>query len=160
MDYVQMTLFKYISCYSLSRAILSGKWGLSEFKYISCYSLSKYIRLKATINNNLNTSHVILYPNTLVNKQSLSLFKYISCYSLSLAAAAENPAQANLNTSHVILYLPYMLRVGSFLNHLNTSHVILYQLEDAMDSDELIFKYISCYSLSCEGEELFRTGKI
>ncbi len=32
--------FKYISCYSLSNAAISGLNRISVFKYISCYSLS------------------------------------------------------------------------------------------------------------------------
>ena len=57
-------------------------------------------------------------------------------------------SMVNLNTSHVILY-----RSGlEYLHHnrlnLNTSHVILYLGQARLNTAAVVFKYISCYSLS------------
>ena len=54
--------FKYISCYSLSEKGDTGDTGPQGFKYISCYSLSSLARSSVNAIYNLNTSHVILYP--------------------------------------------------------------------------------------------------
>ena len=54
-----------------------------EFKYISCYLLSRHLLVFVDSIQNLNTSHVIFYPN------QLSSFWFF---------------WSNLNTSHVIFY--------------------------------------------------------
>ena len=90
--------------------------------------------LKHNTNNaNLNTSHVILYPNhACIFLTSVEPFKYISCYSLS--------------TWKLFCYF--------CKRNLNTSHVILYHYEEIEDRLPKEFKYISCYSLS--GTAAFR----
>ena len=119
-------LFKYISCYSLSIRGRSLELRHSQFKYISCYSLSSMHRLMAVMAqafkyiscyslsgqpeklsdglSNLNTSHVILYPDCISDSPGNSIFKYISCYSLSQKVEISPSASRHLNTSHVILY--------------------------------------------------------
>ena len=78
-----VSVFKYISCYSLSVTPATEEGENNKFKYISCYSLSNDVARKATVKYNLNTSHVILYLAVIVTLPS---------------------AFGNLNTSHVILY--------------------------------------------------------
>ena len=144
--------FKYISCYSLSLCSLPALSLAFVFKYISCYSLSLQGQFQYLIDQDLNTSHVILYlvMQTMLKvmechlntshvilyrefiksqrKQS-NAFKYISCYSLSESSQRPFQSVRNLNTSHVILYPQ-----GRFL----------------YEGKVMIFKYISCYSLSCK----------
>ena len=97
-------LFKYISCYSLSRAMQERNVNIGEFKYISCYSLSSLRRSWTKELLNLNTSHVILYLRNAALRIVSSIFKYISCYSLSKILFRYNINDIYLNTSHVILY--------------------------------------------------------
>ena len=76
----------------------------SLFKYISCYSLSFTFTVTVWFLSYLNTSHVILYQGTGALYVKISEFKYISCYSLSFTSAGGQSYGYNLNTSHVILY--------------------------------------------------------
>ena len=98
-------VFKYISCYCLSLAILPRCGFTILFKYISCYCLSDLLRQdlsviihsntshvivylfhllwKSDINTYSNTSHVIVYPTHHRRKNYFLAFKYISCYCLS-----------------------------------------------------------------------------
>ena len=79
-----------------------------------------------TVEEYLNTSHVILYPLDDINRYTEQKFKYISCYSLSEEEPEDNFMDANLNTSHVILYHHGAIRILLNGAYLNTSHVILY----------------------------------
>ena len=54
----------------------------------------------------------------------------------------------NLNTSHVILYPKLVYADKPEYAYLNTSHVILYLSLHLRYHKILLFKYISCYSLS------------
>ena len=87
---VSMQLFKYISCYSLSKMVQVDGETIKAFKYISCYSLS--------------------VPEEWLGEEFIK-FKYISCYSLSFSRAYGILFQVYLNTSHVILY---RLRLKSY----------------------------------------------
>ena len=82
---VQANIFKYISCYSLSRAAYQAKFEPIRFKYISCYSLSGSESACSGYDLYLNTSHVILYQAVPSAEAVPSAFKYISCYSLSVS---------------------------------------------------------------------------
>ena len=77
-------------------------------------------------NENLNTSHVILYLRLLKIAIFKQAFKYISCYSLSYGIRSAMLWDCNLNTSHVILYPTGYVRRDCRNANLNTSHVILY----------------------------------
>ena len=59
--HIAVSIFKYISCYSLSGSDLNGLTSSKQFKYISCYSLSLAFSMVMVLLCNLNTSHVILY---------------------------------------------------------------------------------------------------
>ena len=96
----------------------------------------------------LNTSHVILYLEQSLNTYELTKFKYISCYSLSEQRHSWIFFQRNLNTSHVILYHRIRQLLVHTIRNLNTSHVILYLLSIEICQSMGEFKYISCYSLS------------
>ena len=142
------SIFKYISCYSLSLIFRIEYSKISVFKYISCYSLSLLQSPGRILSLHLNTSHVILYPlppiarnfscafkyiscyslSFLPVQMSMSLhsFKYISCYSLSIFKSTSVVVFTYLNTSHVILYLELMRQTRRLFIDLNTSHVILY----------------------------------
>ena len=54
-------VFKYISCYCLSRLATMAAEQLRGFKYISCYCLSALRRGSASRHSHSNTSHVIVY---------------------------------------------------------------------------------------------------
>ena len=142
--------FKYISCYSLSEMPFFKESKYIEFKYISCYSLSLIPLLRYCRPYYSNTSHVILYRAT---------------------RADVNEGFAHSNTSHVILYPTVDMCCRCNFRHSNTSHVILYhvtlfaiwkskfiqihlmlffiRVAPILLLMFLLFKYISCYSLSC-----------
>ena len=63
--------------------------------------------------------------------------------------AIETQNGFNLNTSHVILYQDLRKDKNPVFRHLNTSHVILYHMTQLLGKVRKVFKYISCYSLSC-----------
>ena len=65
-----------------------------------------------------------------------------------IALHHEERGTLDLNTSHVILYLRERMMVSTDLQDLNTSHVILYPAREHYERTHIVFKYISCYSLS------------
>ena len=140
-------IFKYISCYCLSRARraciclqaysntshvivylcrFASDYSCMEFKYISCYCLSPGRTLIVSGSAYSNTSHVIVYPFHPACDPVCNIFKYISCYCLSgYPFSSRGPHCIQI---HLMLLFIY---IGDF----KTSEVQL-------------FKYISCYCLS------------
>ena len=107
-NHLRMSVFQYISCYSLSaieKVILIAK----KFQYISCYSLSEICISKKLFFLSFNTSHVTLYL----------MFPFY-----------DKREPRCFNTSHVTLYRQkkklLLLRLIGF----NTSHVTLYPCPD------------------------------
>ena len=77
---------------------------------------------------NLNTSHVVVYPGH---------------------TAARGERGYNLNTSHVVVYLYAEDGSNVAAVDLNTSHVVVYHTRrGASRHCKILFKYISCCSLS------------
>ena len=141
-------VFKYISCYCLSLAILPRCGFTILFKYISCYCLSDLLRQdlsviihsntshvivylfhllwKSDINTYSNTSHVIVYPTHHRRKNYFLAFKYISCYCLS--GIHMRPLRLFGIQIHLMLL---------FIKDCGKNH-----------GRQKKFKYISCYCLS------------
>ena len=184
-------LFKYISCYCLSRTqdesdvqtaiqihlmllfiskirIYDPKTNL--FKYISCYCLSQRQNSTYTVQLYSNTSHVIVYPFSVIQMRKsgkiqihlmllfihppASLkwrsirFKYISCYCLSHRTDAFH--KILFVFKYISCYcLSFMsLWESSPDSYSNTSHVIVYPSRREIKEEVSEFKYISCYCLS------------
>ena len=72
--------FKYISCYYSIIRHRSHLPLFFEFKYISCYYSIESTKQKVRINNNSNTSHVIIQSISVTFSITYFQFKYISCY--------------------------------------------------------------------------------
>ena len=122
----QVCLFKYISCSYLSNEFPYGGFWVDRFKYISCSYLSHVEIVANSEQQDLNTSHVLIYRNSVflsLNCPSdlntshvliyrleiccncdLFIFKYISCSYLSLDVEKAAKLLQNLNTSHVLIY--------------------------------------------------------
>ena len=142
------SLFQYISCYSLSRAVDI----METASVVSIHLMLLFInmlRCSRGIKRRFNTSHVTLYRGTGKKDGGLfTTFQYISCYSLSVIyssrSKAKNVVSIHLmllfiilvgsslsmkkcfNTSHVTLYLTFQLEVEYIHTSFNTSHVTLY----------------------------------
>ena len=86
---------------------------------------------QGTFRTSFNTSHVTLYLRHVYQKWKLKL-----CF----------------NTSHVTLYLQHVSRIRRENNSFNTSHVTLYPDQREFCISVCMFQYISCYSLSWNGE--------
>ena len=78
--------FQYISCYGLSIGGGSYPVELTIFQYISCYGLSGTEEQCSQCDEDFNTSHVTVYPKTVVVHKKQFAFQYISCYGLSAAS--------------------------------------------------------------------------
>ena len=76
----------------------------SPFKYISCSYLSIYDIHTLLPEENLNTSHVLIYLVSFDFACAVPVFKYISCSYLSAGDIEPSKMQENLNTSHVLIY--------------------------------------------------------
>ena len=165
--------FKYISCYSLSSFIFLPAPSYSAFKYISCYSLSRQKEgnhgrgdIQIHLMLFFILFHFFLIPSYTPIQIHLMLF-FIDI--LQAIYKRRNLIQIHLmlffiymhnycidllwysNTSHVILYRTQAATAQMPLMYSNTSHVILYLLDCGLTKILLIFKYISCYSLSASG---------
>ena len=95
-----------------------------------------------------NTSHVTLYHMAAKANLIMTKFQYISCYSLSFDLPRIHHNSQCFNTSHVTLY-PSFWSFSKFpASRFNTSHVTLYQVWCKEVAFDILFQYISCYSLS------------
>ena len=103
------------------------------FKYISCYSLSRSASLRSAPLRYSNTSHVILY---LVDS---SLYPDRECIQIHLmlffiekedCAGAINAALIQIHL--MLFFIPMCLLRRRSLPHSNTSHVILYHSANAL----------------------------
>ena len=83
---------------------LIGHHTITLFQYISCYSLSVKAVQTFPVYTRFNTSHVTLYRLMQNSYQATSPFQYISCYSLSLPLTGFRCWLLRFNTSHVTLY--------------------------------------------------------
>ena len=130
--------FKYISCYCLSPAGDPVCHIKQEFKYISCYCLSKVPGAAKYLNEDSNTSHVIVYRSP----------------------GGSFPPVSGIQIHLMLLFIPHKLRKTLGMNHSNTSHVIVYRdLDQRGGGADGAFKYISCYCLSTwRCPELVGTG--
>ena len=86
---------------------------------------------QGTFRTSFNTSHVTLYRPS---------------------SGLEKCSQDRFNTSHVTLYLQHVSRIRRENNSFNTSHVTLYPDQREFCISVCMFQYISCYSLSWNGE--------
>ena len=75
--------FQYISCCSLSGSVRVGALRYYMFQYISCCSLSRSLQSIIYSVSGFNTSHVVVYHDTIANRPNGIKFQYISCCSLS-----------------------------------------------------------------------------
>ena len=120
-------VFKYISCYYLSRTDMHDMSVAVIFKYISCYYLSQTLKLQLVFFLHSNTSHVIIYPRI--------------CFVLPYVFL-------NSNTSHVIIYHSFFYR--RFSSYSIQIHLMLLFIQKLLAKQivQIKFKYISCYYLS------------
>ena len=129
--------FKYISCSYLSRKSSKHDCKSCGFKYISCSYLSIHPHPLLLHFQNLNTSHVLIYP--------CNFFAFFtSCF--------------DLNTSHVLIYRTHIAIPCFAYFYLNTSHVLIYRSYARWISRWIPFKYISCSYLSKAVEYGFATS--
>ena len=162
--------FKYISCYSLSvlRFLHLLRPRDSNTSHVTLYQVQE---LKAAIERGYsNTSHVTLYHCLSGQKRysvaiqihlmllfinvanstskGLKKFKYISCYSLSVCRR-DSGGFGQIQIHLMLLFISVAENMMPFHSvHSNTSHVTLYRRWNMEGQIELLFKYISCYSLS------------
>ena len=146
--HLQVSLFQYISCCSLSSWSIQKKrrsqvsihlmlqfitsFSLHnsdriQFQYISCCSLSPLLFNLYSRNSCFNTSHVVVYRYS----GSSGLFPLCS-----------------FNTSHVVVYPTGSSSSDTYYTCFNTSHVVVYQPDNAIIIPLTSFQYISCCSLS------------
>ena len=165
--------FQYISCYSLSAFLLLFCHNISTFQYISCYSLSASGTAKFF--GQIMFQYISCYSLSLIlfaSFQQISKFQYISCYSLSMPVQHQLPDIVSVSIHLMLLFishqchivtLSYLVSIHLMLLFIsktqilescnvgfNTSHVTLYQLILGTDNYEILFQYISCYSLSAQ----------
>ena len=116
-----------------------------------------------------NTSHVVVYPFSIIVPSVISKFQYISCCCLSSMLKTICNSSMHFNTSHVVVYLIpriwfiitsvisihlMLLFINSSLNnsvrghYFNTSHVVVYPYKANNAHSLLTFQYISCCCLS------------
>ena len=119
--------FQYISCYGLSIGGGSYPVELTIFQYISCYGLSGTEEQCSQCDEDFNTSHVTVYPKTVVVHKKQFAFQYISCYGLS---AASFPNQS----------IPIVISIHLMLRFIVDSDGNMWFTKG--------FQYISCYGLS------------
>ena len=84
----------------------------------------------------LNTSHVLIYRQVVKLQDGKLQFKYISCSYLSSLAWLSAFGFANLNTSHVLIYHTEAQKRASIKYNLNTSHVLIYQPQNQEENLE------------------------
>ena len=139
--------FQYISCYCLSSLVIIWFLVPPSFQYISCYCLSGTDGGSRLNFPYFNTSHVTVYPLTIIDLNLLShfntshvtvyrcwtrcsfyrdIFQYISCYCLS--------------THHLSIHNRNRISI-----HLMLLFINCYIVNCLLCS---IFQYISCYCLS------------
>ena len=118
------------------------------FQYISCYSLSVCSYHFTTLMQCFNTSHVTLYQTGFQLVPHVFKFQYISCYSLSRNRPSLSHVVCCFNTSHVTLYRRKRYRnPGTKLVSIHL--MLLFILESVfLMAFQTVFQYISCYSLS------------
>ena len=126
-EYEEENEFQYISCYSLSKAIVEGQGWRSWFQYISCYSLSNQKFFYQHPVKRFNTSHVTLYPF------SCSVYSFIIRVSIHLMllfidkGRTGNKRRTGVSIHLMLLFIVYVTATSSIIP---------------------MFQYISCYSLS------------
>ena len=106
---------------------LIGHHTITLFQYISCYSLSVKAVQTFPVYTRFNTSHVTLYRLMQNSYQATSPFQYISCYSLSGVRIGHIQDTMDFSIHLMLLFIekelyPYLLFYG-----FNTSHVTLYR---------------------------------
>ena len=149
---------------------LIGHHTITLFQYISCYSLSVKAVQTFPVYTRFNTSHVTLYRLMQNSYQATSPFQYISCYSLSLPLTGFRCWLLRFNTSHVTLYrvsesdtfrtlwtFQYIscyslskkscIHICCFMVSIHLMLLFIDIVNVRMDKPKK-FQYISCYSLS------------
>ena len=102
---LELLMFQYISCYSLSLFVSFCEIKQDKFQYISCYSLSCY---------------------QLSQEVRKILFQYISCYSLS--RSCEEVGGDEEVSIHLMLLFIISIKFEDYKKKgFNTSHVTLYR---------------------------------
>ena len=147
-----VNIFKYISCYCLSRRLKSGLCIISTFKYISCYCLSCGLLLHHA-ESHIQIHLMLLFihtekrcPKTEKNIQihlmllfiamcSVSyieewLFKYISCYCLSMKDCVKQQYRQLFKYISCYCLSRATIATQDRESYSNTSHVIVYHYSD------------------------------
>ena len=118
------------------------------FQYISCYSLSESRFCMECGSRSFNTSHVTLYRK----RNCRNVHRCIVSIHLMLLfikmITKELEKLDGFNTSHVTLYQLSGFAATSISICFNTSHVTLYPGRFCPQVGQMVFQYISCYSLS------------
>ncbi len=152
LEEIQRCLFKYISCYCLSKNWQKRRRRLAIQIHLMLLFIL-FLPLFSLYLLHSNTSHVIVYRN--VHKRNYNgrgiqihlmllfillcqqppqlhqLFKYISCYCLSVMDENLKIVGLHSNTSHVIVYHCFRSHRFSKPKNSNTSHVIVYPIRMA-----------------------------
>ena len=97
------------------------------FKYISCYSLSRHFHICNSNIRHSNTSHVTLYQFPEILKVVVAWIQIHLMLLFIPAWMYYVKFEKNSNTSHVTLYHKRQDRVNIRNTHSNTSHVTLYR---------------------------------
>ena len=123
-------------------------WNL-QFKYISCYCLS-CIGSWLYISDVIQIHLMLLFISFCSRQSSQTPYSNTSHVIVYLFPHHKIPvSNAYSNTSHVIVYLPSARRSNVRVSNSNTSHVIVYRRRKTGRIQKVLFKYISCYCLSC-----------
>ena len=142
-------MFQYITCYSLSEGGVEfvNKWTGFNTSHVTLY-LSRW-KTSTTIWKSFNTSHVTLYPNLM---QFIHSFVKVSIHHMLLfifwAWMNAEIIIGGFNTSHVTLYQKLKTEIAELELGFNTSHVTLYPNGINQRIWNIVFQYITCYSLS------------
>ena len=150
-----ITLFQYISCYSLSNHCISILHRAASFNtsHVTLYLSGLLRRLKP--NGCFNTSHVTLYQNTISGSPAIRPSfntSHVTLYPSSETTCISR--YRGFNTSHVTLYRE---RRGRRFHRTGVSiHLMLLFIAVALKYTAIMpmFQYISCYSLSLGAELL------
>ena len=135
------SVFKYISCYSLSLrvGVLLCYWDIQI--HLMLFFIWSGLLHTARHSSDSNTSHVILYrasPSRYLILTFNSNTSHVILYRSQWLRIMR--CWMNSNTSHVILYLLYAQRLNNLWRNSNTSHVILYHSRSYFSPDVIFIQ--------------------
>ena len=143
--------FQYITCYSLSQYPYRYKETQNSFQYITCYSLSGTSRFYALITVCFNTSHVTLYPPSILITVIFLIRFNTSHVTLYPGTTQTKSLTKWVSIHHMLLFININNNCAISCKSFNTSHVTLYRLGISDECPAKEFQYITCYSLSVHG---------